>query len=288
MQILFHLGAHCTDDGLLIRSILRNRAKLAEHGIGVPGPGRYRELLGDVSTTLRGDVASDETEAMVIEAIRDDDTAERIVLSNENFLCRLGVVLANDGLYPKANKSAWLRQCLPSHDVEFALAIRNPATFVPEIINRSTDAAEALNGISLGDLVWSDVIDDIVTANPDAPILVWCHEDTPFIWSELMREMTGHDPLIELDGEFDMLETIISDDGMSRLRDFLDARGVTSQLKRRRAVSAFLEAHAITEAVETEIDIPGWTSDTVDALSELYEEDVRRIAKMEHVTFVEP
>ena len=38
MQIVFHLGAHCTDDGLLIRSILKNRAKLAAEGIGVPGP----------------------------------------------------------------------------------------------------------------------------------------------------------------------------------------------------------------------------------------------------------
>lgn len=288
MQILFHLGAHCTDDGLLIRSILRNRAKLAEQGIGVPGPGRYRELLGDVSTTLRGESASDETEAMVIEAICDDDTAERIVLSNENFLCRPGVVLAQDGLYPKAHKSAWLRESLPSHEVEFALAIRNPATFVPEIVSRSSEAADALEGISLGDLVWSDVVADIAAANPGAPLIVWCHEDTPFIWSEVIRELTGHDPLVELDGEFDMLETIISDDGMSRLRDFLHARGVTSQLKRRRAVSAFLEAHAISEAVETEIDIPGWTTDTIDALSELYEDDVRRIAQMDDVTFISP
>ncbi len=288
MQILFHLGAHCTDDGLLIRSILRNRATLAEQGIGVPGPGRYRELLGDVSTTLRGEPASEDTEAMVLEAIRDDDTAERIVLSNENFLCRPGVVLAQDGLYPKANKSAWLRESLPSHDVEFALAIRNPATFVPELVNRSSDAAEALDGLSLGDLVWSDVIADINAANPTSQIIVWCHEDTPFIWSEVMRELTGHDPFTELNGEFDMLETIISTDGMTRLRDFLDARGVTSQIKRRRAVSAFLEAHAISEAVETEISIPGWTTDTVDALSELYEEDVRRISQMEHVTFIAP
>ena len=288
MQIVFHLGAHCTDGGLLIRSILRNRGPLAEQGICVPGPGRYRELLGDVSTTLRGEMASEDTEAMVIDAICDDDTAERVVLSNENFLCRPGVALAKDGLYPKATKSAWLRGALPSHEVEFALSIRNPATFVPELVGRSQEAAETLEGISLGDLMWSDVIDDIATANPDARITVWCHEDTPFIWSEIMQELTDHDPFIQLDGEFDMLETIIAPDGMARLRDFLDARGVTSQIKRRRAVSAFLEAHAISEAVEAEIDIPGWTSDTVDVLTELYEDDVARIAAMEHVTFISP
>lgn len=288
MQILFHLGAHSTDDGLLIRSILRNRAQLASEGIGVPGPGRYRELFGKISTTLRGDPADADTEAMVIEAICDDDTAERIVLSNESFLCRPAVVLDTDGLYPKANKSAWLRQVVPSHDVEFALAIRNPATFVPEIIARSEDAAAALNGLPLDDLLWSEVVADIIAANPNAPIIVWCHEDTPFIWSEIMAELTNHDPFTELDGEFDMLETIITDDGMNRLTEFLENRDVTDQIKRRRAVSAFLEAHAIQDAVETEIDVPGWTSDTIDALTKAYEDDVAQIAKMDNVTFIAP
>ena len=288
MQILFHLGAHFTDNGLLIRSILRNRAALAEQGIGVPGPGRYRELLGDISTKLRGATADEDTEAMVLEAICDDDSADRIILSSENFLCRPGKVLAEDGLYPKAQKAAWLRACLPSHAVEFALAIRNPATFLPELVKNSTEAAETLENVSLGDLFWSDVIDDIRTSSPDTPLYVWCHEDTPFIWSEIMQELTAHDPFIELSGEFDMLETIISDDGMKRLEEFLEARGVTSQIKRRRAVSAFLEAHAIIEKVETEIDIPGWTSDTVDVLTELYEDDVTRISKMDGVTFISP
>ena len=66
------------------------------------------------STTLRGAVADEDTEAMVIEAIRDDDTAERIILSNDNFLCRPDKAIAPDMLYPKAEKSAWLRQCLPT------------------------------------------------------------------------------------------------------------------------------------------------------------------------------
>ena len=288
MQILFHLGAHCTDDGLLIRSILRNRAKLAEEGISVPGPGRYRELLGDVSTTLRGDAANSETEAMIMEAICDDDTAERIVLSSENFLCRPGIALAQNGLYPKAEKSAWLRQCLPSHTVDFALAIRNPATFIPELMQKSDEIGETLDGVMLADMVWSEVIADIAAANPGSRIVVWCHEDTPFIWSEIMRELTGHDPFTELDGEFDMLETIMSPDGLERLREFLDSRGVADQIKRRRAVSAFLDAHVLRDEVEEEIDLPGWTDETVEVLTEVYEEDVARIAAMPNVTFISP
>ncbi len=288
MQILFHLGAHCTDDGLLIRSILKNRVRLAEEGIGVPGPGRYRELLGEASTTLRGEPAHQETETAILDAIRDDETAERIILSNDNFLCRSDVVLGADGLYPKAQKSAWLRQCLPSHDVEFALAIRNPATLVPELLRNSGEDEEALDDVPITDLIWSDVIGDIAVANPGARILVWCHEDTPFIWSEIIREVTGHDAFTEIDGEFDMLERIISPEGMTRLTEFLDAQQMISQAKRRRAVSAFLEAHAINEAVEEEIDLPGWSDDTVTMLTELYEEDVQRLEHMPDVTLFTP
>jgi hypothetical protein len=288
MEIIFHLGAHCTDDGLLIRSILKNRAKLAEEGIGVPGPSRYRELLGEASTALRGEPAHEETEAELVDAIRDDETAERVILSSENFLCRADVVLAADGLYPKAQKSAWLRQCLPSHDVGFAMAVRNPATFVPELLHQIGKDEEALDDVSITDLLWSEVLADIVVANPGAQILTWCHEDTPFIWSEIIREMTGHDPFTEMDGEFDMLDRIMSRDGMTRLVDFLEARQVTSQSKRRKAVSAFLEAHAIEDAVEAEIDLPGWSDETVDMLTELYEDDMERIAQMPEVTLITP
>jgi len=284
MQIVFHLGAHCTDGGLLLRSILRNRARLAKEGILVPGPMRYRELIGEHSTRLRGAPAEAETEALILDAICTDTTADRIVLSSENFLCRKSMVIGHEGLYPKADKSAWLAACLPNHEVGFAMGIRNPASLLPELA-KGTDLPDE---VILDSLLWSDVIADIGAANPGTDILVWCHEDTPFIWSELMRELTGHDHFIELDGEFDMLETIMSDDGMERLQDFLDSREVMDQIKRRRAVSAFLEAHAITDAVEHEIDLPGWTEDTIEILTDIYEEDVARIAALPHVTFVSP
>ena len=287
MQIIFHLGAHCTDGGLLIRSILRNRAALAQEGVLVPGPSRYRELLGNVSTTLRGDLADEDTEAMVLEAICDDDTADRIVLSNENFLCRAPVALDQDRLYPKADKSAWLRNCLPSHDVEFAIGIRNPATFLPDLA-KVTGAQDAFDELSLGDMLWSEVLHDIHAANPNARMLVWSHEDTPFIWSEVVREITGLDPMTKLEGEFDMLETIMSPDGMARLTEFVGAHDGMTQSKRRRAVSAFLEAHAIRDAIEEEIDLPGWTDATVAGLTELYEEDVASIKRIPNVTFIEP
>ncbi|MGI9395842.1 MAG: hypothetical protein ACR2OY_14440 [Boseongicola sp.] len=290
MQILFHLGAHCTDGGLLIRSILRNRAALALEGVGVPGPSRYRELLGKVSTSLRGECASHETESMLLEAICDDDSAERIILSNENFLCRGTKALTEDGLYPKVGKSAWLRNCFPEHNIEFAIATRNPATFVPDLVARlqEDDQTAILSQLHLDRLSWADMVAEIVEANPECPVIVWSHEDTPFIWLEILNELTACDPYTELDGALDMVEQIMSDEGMAKLTDFLSNHTELSEARRRTAISAFLDAHGIHDKIEEEIDVPGWTHDTIAHLSGAYDEDLAQIAKMPGVTFIEP
>ena len=292
MNIVFHLGLHCTDAGLLIRSILQNRSRLARLGVAVPGPLSYRELIGETSTSLRGASAPPETEAMLVEAIVQEPETQRVILSNENFLCRSDVALGVDSLYPKAIKSAWLRHCFPSHEVEFALALRNPAGFIPDLISGVSGPrppADLLRiGLWIEDLWWSDMIYRIADANPNSRILVWCHEDTPFIWSQIQRQLTGCDASEPLDGELDMAETIMTCDGYQRLSEFLAAREVSSPSKRLRALSAFLEAHAIQNAIETEIDLPGWTSETVEALTEHYEEDVETISRMPGVTFIAP
>lgn len=285
---MFHLGAHCTDDGLLIRSILKNRASLAKESVGVPGPGRYRELIREISADLRGRVADQSTEAEIIEAIRDDETATRIVLSSDDFLCRPDAILGDDGLYPMSQTSAWLRQSVPSHAVEFSLSIRNPASFVPEVLDQIGLGEEALDDVSIGDLMWSDVIADIAVANPGCRIVVWCHEDAPLLWSDIIQEVSGHDLGTEIDGAFDMLSRIMSADGMSRLVEFLAKHPSTSPSQRRRAISAFLEAHAIEAAMVTPIDLPGWTEETVATLTEAYEDDVRKIRTMPEVTFLTP
>lgn len=49
MQVVFHLGAPCTDYDLLIKSLLKNRARLAYEGVAVPTPGRYRSVVRDTA-----------------------------------------------------------------------------------------------------------------------------------------------------------------------------------------------------------------------------------------------
>ena len=52
MRIIYHLGAHCTDEERLITCLWKNRAVLGQQGIVVPAPTRYRTLLRDTAMTL--------------------------------------------------------------------------------------------------------------------------------------------------------------------------------------------------------------------------------------------
>lgn len=290
MQIVFHLGAHDTDGGLLIRSILKNRAALAEAGIVVPGPGRYKDLLREVSTQLRGQPASRETEEMVIDAIVEDERAERLVLSNENFLCRPTVVLDRTEIYPKAAKAAWLANVFPRHRAEFALAICNPATFVPKMLSRldrTRDAwPERLAAIDLFELSWADTVQRIRDAVPGHRIVVWCNEDTPILWGEIMSELAGVEADAPLSGTLDRVQEILTPDGFRHLTALLEARGEISERERRRIVAGFLDAHARPDAVVEEIDVPGWTADTVARLSALYDDDIEEIRSMPDVDLI--
>ena len=86
MRIVYHLGVHCTDEDRLVRCLLKNRAVLAEQGIVVPPPTRYRNLLRDTVNQLRGAAASEETEAMILDQIMDEGAGDRLILSWSSFL----------------------------------------------------------------------------------------------------------------------------------------------------------------------------------------------------------
>ena len=69
MRIVYHLGAHFTDEERLLKCLLKNREVLSAHGIVVPGPKRYRNLLRDTAIQLKGNAASRDTQALILDKI---------------------------------------------------------------------------------------------------------------------------------------------------------------------------------------------------------------------------
>lgn len=288
MRIVYHLGAHCTDDERLLRCLLKNRQVLGAQGIVVPGPARYRSLLRDTAITLKGQAANRDTQALVLEQIMEEDGAERLVLSWDNFLSFPQWVL-KDRLYPAAaERVRAFTQIFPEIDAEFHLAIRNPASFLPDLFAKQRDKSfeQFMDGIDPQDLHWSEVVEDVLKNNPGVPLTVWCDEDTPLIWPEVLRAVSGHAEGTVLEDSDDLLHHIMSPEGVARMNAYLETHPVQTIAQRRRIVSAFLDKFALPDRVEMELDVPGWTEKMVTTLTANYHADVARIRAMPGVTFL--
>lgn len=291
MRIAYHLGVHCTDEERLLRCLLKNRAALAGEGIVIPGPARYRTLLRDTAMQLRGQPASEDTEALVLDQIMDEAVAERLILSWDNFAGYAQNALRGSQLYPGAAERLFaFAQVFPDIDCEFHMAIRNPATFLPAVYakQKGRTLEEFTEGLDPLAVTWSDLIASIRIANPSVPITVWCDEDTPLLWPEILRLVAGHSDLIELLDADGVLADIMRPEGLARMRAYLDERPPVDEDQRRRIVSAFLDKFAREDAIDVEVEMPGWTPDLIARMTDAYDLDVARILRMDGVRMILP
>ena len=291
MEIVYHLGAPCTDGERLVRSLLKNRAALADEGVAVPPPSSYRKLVREAAASLEGAQATPETRASVLDAVLDGETADRLVLSNPQFVCINRLVVDGAQIWPMiARRALVLRNLFPRDAVEFHVGLRDPATFIPALFKASkfTDFAEFTENMQPTALRWSETLTRMRNAVPDVRITVWCNEDTPLIWGELMHELAGVGPLAELEGGDDLVAAIMEPSGLARMEQWLTANPPETEVQRRRVVAAFLDKYARDDAIEEEVDAPGWSQAMVDEMSAAYEEDVERIARMPGIDMVTP
>lgn len=289
MRIAYHLGAHCTDEDRLVRCLLKNRAALAEQGIAVPSPTRYRKLLRDTVMELRGHAASEEAQAIVLQQIIDDPQVERLILSWPSFLGFPSWALRGSLYEGAGQRLRAFTRIFPEAEVEFHLALRNPATFLPslqEAVN-AKGREDILTDVNPLDVRWSDAVRQILIHNPGVPLTVWCNEDTPLIWPEVLQAVSGHAPGLALVDDDDLLASIMTEIGMGRMKTYCAEHPPQSVSQRRRIVTAFLEKFARPDQVEQEIALPGWTDDLVQALTHAYLQDVERIKGLPGVTLIE-
>jgi len=292
MEIVFHIGAHHTDGGALMRSLMKNADALARRGIAVPGPSRYRKTMGTMTTRLRGEIPSPDAQAALKEALVDGDPPERMFLASENFICVPDKVLESGTLYARTHKTRWLRNLFPEDEVVFALGMRSPATLLSSLWTEARLGGATFQGF-IGDtnplaLRWSDVITRIRAENPDCPVVAWCHEDSPFIWPEVMHIVTGVPIEERLEGEDDMLARVMQRAGMILFRERLEEEPDMTPEHRRETAMDLLEDWAAPDQVEIEIDLPGWTADYVDSIEASYEADLDAIREIPGVVLVEP
>lgn len=291
MEIVLHLGAPCTDEDRLLRVLVMNRPALAEAGILVAKPRRYRRPIFDALATGSPDVP-DSVSGLVEEVLRELPEARRMVLSSAHFLGPLLLASEGDRLLPQAQaRMEWLVRAFPGQPLHLMLAIRNPATILPAQA-MAGDAppgfAELLADADPPWMRWSDCVAALRAAAPDAGLTVWCNEDSPLIWADVLRAAADHPDDLNLVGLNDFPGTLMTAEGLSRMEGYLATHPPKSDAQWRRIAAAFLEKFALPDAVTMELDLPGWTEDMVRRATAAYDADATRIEAMPGVRFIRP
>lgn len=291
MQMVFHLGVHGTDGDRLLKTLLNNRDWLMQHGTDVITPNRHRGLFEEALMSLKGGRATAEMQQIMLDAVLHSDSPDRVIFSTPTFMGAPGRVVGQTGLYPQMGaRAAALTNLFPDHEVEFFLAIRNPAALIAEVLPIFTGGGYhvLMQGRQPLDLRWRDPVRALLRAVPGRRVVIWCHEDVPLIWPEIARLAGGIPPDAPLQGGSMYLEEILGEAGMARLRERLAAQDRLSVAQRRAISSEMIESHAPAAALDQVIDLPGWTQEVVDHVTDSYRADVAEIAVLPGVEFVLP
>ena len=291
MEIAFHIGANCTDEDRLLKSLLKNVDGFSADGIRVPGPGKYRRLIRETIQNLNGAPPAPDTRDILLDAILDNEQPRRLILSNTNFICVPNRIFDNGVFYEQTEeKLRSLMALFPEDEIEIYMAVVNPAAFLPDTFRASKASTldAYLKGLHPTYVRWSDVIRRILYVAPACRLTVWCNEDTPLIWAELIRAIGKIDASTKITGGFDLLATIMSPEGMNRFLNYMRQHPPQTAGQKRRIIVAFLDKYALADKIEEEVDVPGMTEELIENLTDIYEQDVEMIAQMPEVTFIQP
>ena len=291
MQVIFHCGAHGTEEDRLLKTLLRNKDRFRLHGTVVPGPGKYRYLLKDCMAALQEGQATTEARDVLWDAILEEEQADRVLLSNANFFGSQRQSIEGSQFYPEAEARLLSLQHLFAQDkLELYIGLRNPATILPGLLeNAHPDRkAQVLSNLDPFHLRWSDLLTRLRRAVPQVSLTVWCFEDMPLIWAQIIRDMSGLEMNQRLDGGMDLLSTIMSREGMRRLRQYLAQHPDMSETQQRRGMAAFLDKYVREDELEEEIDLPGWSEALIESVTALYEEDMQIVQRIPGVTMITP
>ncbi|MEM9969109.1 MAG: hypothetical protein AAF755_13550 [Pseudomonadota bacterium] len=292
MKLALQTGVHYTEQERLIKSLLRNKSVLSQHGIAVPGPGRYRKLVRDTLNAMFSKRPAENARAVLLDEMLEDAQAQRLILSDANFFRSAGTAVQKGALYPQAaTRMKRFAQLFPEDELEIFMCIRNPATLVPILFNNAVDPSpDGFWGTRApADMRWSELVHQIRSAVPHIPVTIWCAEDLPVIWETVMRALAAIDEDISLSGGQEMLEARMTPAGLAQYQTYL-ARfpGMTTSQKHR-VTAAFLERFAREpEEGDAVPALSGWTPELVEDLTEIYDEDIFALQSLPGVTVIEP
>lgn len=291
MQVIVHAGAHGTEEDRVMKTLLRNKDLFLQYGTSVPGPAKYRTLLKESIAAAQHAPPSSDAAQVLWDSILEEENATRVILSNAHFFGSQADALHGNMLYPEAEvRLQTMSQLLSGDGLHLFLAIRSPSGFLPSLLEKAGPARRenVIRNTNPLALSWADLLIRIRHTVPQMDITVWCHEDLPLIWAQILRLFGGLDDNTKVKGGLDVLMSIMSREGAQRLRQYLSDHPDMTEPYKRRIFMAFLDKYAKDDAIEEELDIPGWGPLFMRDIEEHYDRDVDRISAIPGVNLLSP
>lgn len=291
MHVAIYAGAAFTDEGRMLGSLQANKDVLTQNGSVYFGPRKFRQSLKPAFRSM----GSSEDAQQALEKLRAvlpvQPSIERAVFpsgqmfgGNENYL--------EDGqLYPLAGRRmAFLAEAFNDATLELFFALRNPGSFIPKLLMTLPEAEreDLIRSTDLSCLGWIGMVEDVRDLAPDVNITLWCNEDSPLVWGDVVRAIGGLPDDAAVNGEYDLLLSLLTPEGQQQANAMIADAGEGQQQGLRTFLAEVLEEHALPEKVEEELELPGWNSEIIDAFSELYRQELDRLGTMPGVRMLMP
>lgn len=201
-RLTFLIGAHKTASTHLQRSLVAQKAPLAERGVGVIGPMPIGGTILPLSELLRGRAEPDLL-ALASEGFlrKHAGAARTVVLMNENILSNSlapDMAFKDDQLYKFApQRVKRVIELFPDHDIQVGMALRNPAGFLVSSWQEHMKGhafrpfRDYLGAAEVAALSWLNLVKKLRQALGETPLFLWRYEDYPAVVPTVLRHCMG-------------------------------------------------------------------------------------------------
>lgn len=287
MQLILHLGAHGTDEGLIASWIRRNRTALEAQGICAPDPDVF---VLNVAQAIERDTDVDplEREETLLRGLGASGARRRMVVSAPGLLSGRDTVISPDGFYVTgvARRLYALRTLFGRCKVTLLLAVRGSVGLLPQILPNDVDALVATLPMLDGEtLPWAQLVGTIRRQMPQAQLVVWRHEDFSGAWPSVLARIVGPGRAVPCEGLLEFAKLGLSSAATVRLQHFLAANPAATASEIHHVAGSLAAEYGRAAQANLIADYPGWAQVTIERLAHGYVTEWGDLLGREGVTF---
>lgn len=287
-ELVFHLGAHATDDGQIAGWLAQNAAVLSGQGLVVAQPRRFLAQISQALAAHGPDgPATPEREAALLQALGLSEERRRLVVSAPGLLGPAAQVIAPEGFYIKdvARRVYGLRVLFPRTRLHLLLAVRGAEGFLPALLApMPDDAADTLLPHLDDDILpWSLLVSTLRRQAPAAALTVWRHEDLGQVWPQVLAALTGPGRRVPMAGMMGFAGMGLTAQGRLRAERYLAANPPGDAARLQKVLALFAGRFGHQSEPASLPALPEWAVAHVHRLARSYETEWADIASLDGV-----